>query len=155
MKKFFRSADKFGFRRRLLSRVITENRFVFDSGSFAFSNDGALNHSVTYSRLRVCHHKMLIIIHIFIKFALEVLKWDCCFWPGNQGAWLFERRVIPVVRKGFFGDIKRLLQGRKYGLFVIFHFLYCFFVRIRFLELFNTGFNRSESFSRGVFVLQF
>lgn len=66
---FYRSAEKFGFRRGLLSRVITESRNVFDYGSSVFFNDGTLDHPVICRRLRICHHKMLIIIEIFIKFT--------------------------------------------------------------------------------------
>jgi hypothetical protein len=66
---FYWSADKFGLRRGLLPRVITESRNVFDYGSFSFLNDSTLDHPIICRRLRIRHHEMLIIIEIFIKLT--------------------------------------------------------------------------------------
>ena len=74
LQDILRSADKFWFRRGLLHKVITKNRDVLDSGSFGFFNDGTLNHPLMVNRFRIRQYNMLIIIHIFIQFAPQVLN---------------------------------------------------------------------------------
>ena len=82
LEDILRSTDKFWFRRGLLPKVITKNRDGLDSGSFGFLNDCTLNHPLIVSRLRIRHYNILIIIHIFIRFAPQVLNGESglCLW---------------------------------------------------------------------------